>query len=312
VNRLAAALLGLALLAPAADAQDGGPVLLVGNKRDDTLTFVDAATRKVLGTATTGRGLTGAGPAGLGSGCCAEAAVESASAAAATAVMIGARREDAGIDVTGWPLERRARGGLGRSFQNARLFPAMSVRENVLLAMHRHLDARNPLLAAVWAPPARREERRAVTRVDDTLELLGLSGYADSFVGDLSTGTRRAVDVACLMVAAPQVLLLDEPSSGLAQAETEALGPVILRLVRETGCAVLLIEHDLPLATSVCDRLIAMELGRVLTTGTPSAVLADERVQRAYLAASREVVVRSGAHVSDALAAAGFTTEGMS
>jgi branched-chain amino acid transport system ATP-binding protein len=112
------------------------------------------------------------------------------------------------------------------------------------------------------------------------------------------------------MVAAPKVLLLDEPSSGLAQAETEALGPVILRLVRETGCGVLLIEHDLPLATSVCDRLVAMELGRVIAAGAPADVLADERVRHSYLSASREVVLRSGASLSDALAAAGFTTEG--
>jgi ABC-type branched-subunit amino acid transport system ATPase component/predicted MFS family arabinose efflux permease len=215
-----------------------------------------------------------------------------------------------GTNVTGWSLDRRARAGLGRSFQNARLFPAMTVRENVTLALHRQLATRNPLLAAVWAPQLRREERRVSVRVDDALELLGLSGYADTFVGELSTGSRRAVDVACLMVAAPRVLLLDEPSSGLAQAETEALGPVILRLVRETGCAVLLIEHDLPLVTSVCDRLVAMELGRVITSGAPAEVLADERVRRAYLAASREVVVRSGARVNDALAAAGFTTEG--
>ena len=217
-----------------------------------------------------------------------------------------------GTDVAGWSLDRRARGGLGRSFQNARLFPAMTVRENVTLALHRHLATRNAALAAVWAPQVRREERRLAARVDDALELLGLTDYADTFAGDLSTGSRRAVDVACLMVAAPAVLLLDEPSSGLAQAETEALGPVILRLVRETGCAVLLIEHDLPLATSVCDRLVAMQLGRVIATGAPTDVLADERVRRAYLAASREVVVRSGVHLSDALVAAGFTTEGIS
>jgi branched-chain amino acid transport system ATP-binding protein len=87
------------------------------------------------------------------------------------------------------------------------------------------------------------------------------------------------------MVAAPDVLLLDEPSSGLAQAEVEALGPVILRLVRETGCGVLVVEHDLPLVMSVADRLVAMELGRVVATGAPDDVLAHPDVRRAYLAA---------------------------
>jgi ABC-type branched-subunit amino acid transport system ATPase component/sugar phosphate permease len=214
-----------------------------------------------------------------------------------------------GVDVSGLTLDRRAAAGLGRSFQSARLFPSMTVRENIAVAMQRRVRARNPLLAAFWAPPVRAEERKVNERVDDIIELLGLGAFADKFVGELSTGSRRAVDVGAIMVASPDVLLLDEPSSGLAQAETEALGPVIQRIVRETGCAVLLIEHDLPLVTSVSHRLVAMELGRVIASGPAEDVLNHPEVQRAYLSASREVLLRSDSAFADALAAAGFDAD---
>src|SRR6202007_1939399 len=123
-------------------------------------------------------------------------------------------------------------------------------------------------LAAVGSSRVRRSERKLFSRVDGFIELLGLTDYADKFVRELSTGTRRAVEVACQMAAEPKMLLLDEPSSGLAQAETEgaprgarlaepssglaqaeteALGPALLRIVKETGCGILVIEHDLPL-----------------------------------------------------------------
>jgi ABC-type branched-subunit amino acid transport system ATPase component len=121
-------------------------------------------------------------------------------------------------------------------------------------------------------------------------------------VRELSTGTRRAVEVACQMAAEPKVLLLDEPSSGLAQAETEALGPALNRIVRETGCGMLVIEHDLNLVTSVSDRLVAMELGQVVTTGTPQQVTTDPRVLASYLAASADVIERSGSRVASVLA----------
>ncbi|MBK5305457.1 MAG: MFS transporter [Frankiaceae bacterium] len=212
-----------------------------------------------------------------------------------------------GVDVSRLTLDGRAALGLGRSFQNARLFPSVTVRENIAIAMHRRIRSKNPLLAASWAPPVRLAERKVKERVDDIVELLGLKAYADKFVGELSTGSRRAVDVGCIMVASPDLLLLDEPSSGLAQAESEALGPLIQRIVRETGCGVLIIEHDLPLITSVSDRLVAMELGRVIATGTPEAVTSDPEVQRAYLAASREVLLRSDSAFGAALAAAGIT-----
>ena len=104
------------------------------------------------------------------------------------------------------------------------------------------------------------------------------------------------------MAAEPKVLLLDEPSSGLAQAETEALGPALLRIVRETGCGMLIIEHDLPLVAGISDRLIAMELGQVVTSGTPADVTTDPRVLASYLAASADVIERSGSRVGSVLA----------
>ena len=199
----------------------------------------------------------------------------------------------AGTDVTEQSVDRRARAGLCRSFQNARLFPALTVRENIATALERRA-VRNPLLTAIWAPPVRTAERRISRQVDRLVDLLGLDAYADSTLAELSTGTRRAVDIACVIAVEPHVLLLDEPSSGLAQAESESLGPLLSRIVRETGCGMVLIEHDLPLVTSMSDRLVAMEAGGIITQGTPEEVRSDERVLASYLAASDEVVQRSG------------------
>ena len=205
-------------------------------------------------------------------------------------VLLGAK------DVTGLSPDARARLGLGRAFQSARLFAPLTVRENISVALER-TAVKSPLLAMTWAPNVRRSERKIDGRVDDFVELLGLESYADRFVRELSTGTRRAVEVACQMAAEPSVLLLDEPSSGLAQAETEALGPTLLRIVRDTGCAMAIIEHDLPLLSRISDELVAMERGRVILQDATDVVLADPRVGQAYLSASDAVLNRSGSRV---------------
>jgi ABC-type branched-subunit amino acid transport system ATPase component len=212
----------------------------------------------------------------------------------------------AGHDVTRAVPEARAQLGLSRSFQRAQLFPALTVRENIAVAYERRAT-KSSVLAALWTPQVRRSEAKVYRSVDGLIELLGLEAFANKFVGELSTGSRRAVDVACIMALDPKILLLDEPSSGLAQAETEELGPVITRLVRDTGCGVLIIEHDLPLIASISNRMIAMELGEVVAVGTPDEVTTDPRVLASYLAADAQVVLRSDATddiTSKALAAA--------
>jgi branched-chain amino acid transport system ATP-binding protein len=198
-----------------------------------------------------------------------------------------------GVDVTTATPDARARLGLGRSFQSARLFPSLTVRETIATALERRA-VRNPALTALGLPAVRRSERLLARRVENLVDLLGLDAYADAFVGELSTGTRRAVDLACVLASEPRVLLLDEPSSGLAQAEIEELGPTLKGVARQTGCAMLLIEHDLPLVTSVSSRLLALELGAMVVEGPPEDVCNDPRVVAAYLAASRDVLARSG------------------
>ena len=197
-------------------------------------------------------------------------------------------------DITHLPADARHHAGLCRSFQNVSLFSGMTARDNIAVAFERHLDATNPVAAALWLPNIRRSEKRTMRRVDNLVESLGLGAFANKFMDELSTGTRRLVEIACLLAAGPQLLLLDEPSSGLAQAETEELGPVILRLRQEARCGILLIEHDLPLVSTVSDRMVAMDLGEVLTIGTPGEVMSDQRVIDAYLGASQEALMRSG------------------
>lgn len=198
-----------------------------------------------------------------------------------------------GQDVTDLRAEVRAKLGLVRSFQNVRLFPALTVRETIAVAFERHLGRQPAALNALWFP-ARATERRLARRVDNLVQSLGLGPHQDKFVGELSTGTRRIVDLACLLAAEPKVLLLDEPSSGLAQAETEELGPLIGRIGKETGCAVLVIEHDLALVRSLSQRMYALDRGRVIAEGTPEEVLADDQVVQSYLAGSEAALRRSG------------------
>ena len=200
-----------------------------------------------------------------------------------------------GVDVTGWSSHRRAEAGLGRSFQDARIFPGMTVAENIALALERHLEHRDHLAAALALPAIAAMEDDIAYTVGDLIEMLNLRAYRNTFVSELSTGTRRIVDLAMSIAHDPKVLLLDEPSSGVAQRETEALGPLLRRIQAETGCALLVIEHDMPLLSGLCDELVALELGAVVTQGKPADVLADPRVVNAYLGGDLAAINRSGA-----------------
>lgn len=199
-----------------------------------------------------------------------------------------------GHDVSALGPHARARAGLGRSFQDARLFPEMTVRETLAVALERWVTNKSVLAAAMHLPPAFDAESATSNRVDDLIELMGLGDVAPKFVRELSTGTRRIVDLACLVAHRPSVILLDEPSSGLAQREVEALAPVVRRLRTEMGSALVIIEHDIPFVSSVSDRLVALDQGRVIADGRPSDVLAHPVVVESYLGTSSAAIARSG------------------
>jgi ABC-type branched-subunit amino acid transport system ATPase component/ABC-type branched-subunit amino acid transport system permease subunit len=198
----------------------------------------------------------------------------------------GGQVELGGWNVTGLGAADRAVIGLGRSFQEARLFPGLTVAETVAVALERHLDSRDVVAAALRLPAATLSEAAASARVAELLATLGLTGYADLLVGQLSTGTRRLVELACVLAQRPAVVLLDEPTAGVAQKETEALGPLLRRVREETGATMVVIDHDMALLTSLCDRLVALELGQVIAEGAPAAVLRDDRVVESYLGVS--------------------------
>ncbi|MEX0768660.1 MAG: MFS transporter [Microthrixaceae bacterium] len=199
-----------------------------------------------------------------------------------------------GIDVARATPYERARVGLGRTFQGGRLFPGLTVAESVAVALEGSLLVRDPLNAALALPASVESEHRADRRVRALLELFGLSAYAQSFTRELSTGTRRIVEFACAVAHQPKVLLLDEPAAGVAQREVEQLGFLLLRIREELGCALVVIEHDMPLLSSISDRLIALELGSCISEGRPDQVLSDQRVISSYLGNDSAAVARSG------------------
>ncbi|WP_436795164.1 MFS transporter [Actinospongicola halichondriae] len=204
-----------------------------------------------------------------------------------------------GQDVTNWAPEKRAAHGLGRSFQDARIFSSLTVSENIALGLERHIEVRDHLSPLLGLPAVFDSEMDVRYTVDDLIELMNLGDYRNKFVSELSTGSRRIVDLAMAIAHDPTVLLLDEPSSGIAQKETEALGPLIKRIQREAKCAVLVIEHDMPLITSVSDEIIALELGEVVVQGDAETVLSNKRVVDAYLGGDLDIINRSGGRPDD-------------
>jgi ABC-type branched-subunit amino acid transport system ATPase component len=199
-----------------------------------------------------------------------------------------------GDDVTDEPPHRRAARGMGRVFQDARLFGDLTVRETVRVALEPH--ARSEFVPSLLAlPPSRRSERAKRVEADAYIDFLGLGRFADSYLSDLSTGTRRIVELCCLLAQDSQLLLLDEPTAGVAQRETEAFGPLIKRIQTELGATIVTIEHDIPLIMSISDRVYCLAVGECIAEGEPRAVRDHPAVIAAYLGTDERAIARSGA-----------------
>ncbi len=188
-----------------------------------------------------------------------------------------------GEDITHWGPHARARAGLGRSFQDARLWQALTVKEALKVACERHVDVRGSVAAVFNLPVVEESEQVIDRKVEELIELLGLEAFRDKFVSELSTGSRRIVEIAAILCHEPSALILDEPSSGIAQKETEALGPMLRDVQERLGCSLLVIEHDMPLITSIADRIYALDQGAVVTDGTPDEVTSHPHVIESYL-----------------------------
>jgi branched-chain amino acid transport system ATP-binding protein len=185
-----------------------------------------------------------------------------------------------GVELGGRDLSRlapheRARAGLARTWQAGELFDDLTVTENLAVASERP-SLWSSLRELVWrAPPVGDEVREA-------LALVGLESVGDKLPDELSQGERKLVGVARALAGSPQVVCLDEPAAGLDSSESDQLGRRLRRVV-EGGTAILLVDHDMGLVLGVCDHIVALEFGRVISTGTPEEVRRDPRVVEAYL-----------------------------
>lgn len=196
-------------------------------------------------------------------------------------------------DIVDYLPEERAHLGIVRSFQDCRLYPELTVEDTLLVCedARRSSDVVSTTLRLPWARKAEKEKRNAVNGV---IGSFGLERFRNHRTNQLSTGTRRVVDLASIVLSKPRLLLLDEPTAGIAQREAEAFIPLLRRLQEVTGATILLVEHDVPLVFELCSNVVVMETGQVVSTGTPDEVSRDPRALAAYLGASDEALLVSG------------------
>ena len=188
-----------------------------------------------------------------------------------------------GVDITREPPARRARMGLGRTFQRMELFRSLTVRENVALAAESAHVGDDPLTQLGILRGGRRVKGQVAEIADELIAATGLGPVADRLAGEISTGQGRLVELARALARGPRILLLDEPSSGLDVKESEAFGDLLCRVVAERNIGILMIEHDMSLVLRICDPMFVLDFGKPLMVGSPDEVRSSEVVRDAYL-----------------------------
>jgi ABC-type branched-subunit amino acid transport system ATPase component len=203
-------------------------------------------------------------------------------------VLSGVAKPDAGIvllngeEVTDLAPEQRSRLGMARSFQQCRLFADLTVRDAFKVALERH-DPTEVVPSLLGLPPARASERRKDLRADELVDLLGLGQFARRKASELSTGTRRIAELGCTIALGAEVVLLDEPTGGVAQREVEAFIPVLQQIRDHLDATMVIVAHDIPFVMSLCHRVYVLASGQVIAEGLPTVLQDDPLVIAAYL-----------------------------
>ena len=196
------------------------------------------------------------------------------------------------IHLNGKPLiglspDKIARSGISRTFQNIRLFPKMSVAENIAIGFH-CTPMYSRLEAMLGLPSVRRAEKEVERKVAEMLEIFGLTDYADMRAGNLAYGLQRKLEIARALATSPKLLLLDEPAAGMNNDECVELAKLLREVQKRFDVTIVLIEHHIDLVVDLCDRICVLNLGKVLKIDVPEVIQSDEQVIQSYLGSRRE------------------------